>query len=405
MLGFYGAFVDNNYDKHQVYSKTAEVSAKRPVFRGHFLIIFRYLIGEVAKSQLAVFLILMTIIMSQRFVRILADASEGDLPAQLILTMVGLKLPQLALIILPLSAFLGIFIALGRIYADSEMTVLHATGFSERRVATFVLSWSLLLAVAAAWVSMVFSPWSMEREYEVLERVDSDVGLYSLVPGRFQQSSNERAVLFVHDIARGSGELSRVFVAQSEIRDGKPFHSIVYAQSGAVQEDPSGAQMLVLEQGRRYAGQLQSPPFEVLEFGRYQLQIREQEVEHRRRKLSSLPTPELLQQLDDPEAVAEWHWRIAIPLSIVLLALIAVPLSRVNPRQGKFGKLLPALGLYLGYYMLLIVTRSALENDQVPGWLGMWWIHASALALGLLLLAQQLPSVRRLQRRLREAGV
>ena len=368
------------------------------------MIIFRYLIAEVVKAQLAVFVILTTIIMSQRFVRILADASEGDLPAELVFTLVGLKLPQLALIILPLSAFLGIFVALGRIYADSEMTILHATGVSERKITGYVLTWSIVLALAAAWVSMVFSPWSMEREYQLMERVESDVGLYSIVPGRFQQTSNERAVLFVHDISRGNGDLSKVFVAQSEMKAGQLQHSIVYAKSGAVQDDPSGAQQLVLEQGRRYSGHIQQPPFEVIEFGRYQLQIREQEVEHRRRKLSSLSTPELLQQQHDPEAIAEWHWRIAIPLSIVLLAIIAVPLSRVNPRQGKFGRLLPALGLYLGYYMLLIVSRSALENSQMPGWLGMWWIHLAVFVMGLMLLLQQHQVVRRWQRKLKAGG-
>ena len=92
------------------------------------MIVFRYLLGEVFKSQLAVFVILITIILSQRFVKILADASEGELPGQMVLALISLKLPQLAVLILPLAAFLGVLIAFGRIYAESEMTVLHATG-------------------------------------------------------------------------------------------------------------------------------------------------------------------------------------------------------------------------------------------------------------------------------------
>ena len=113
------------------------------------MIIFRYLIGEVFRAQLAVFVILTTIIISQRFVKILADASEGEIPGQLVMSIVALKLPQLAVIILPLSAFLGILVAYGRVYADSEMTVLHATGVSEWYVTRLTLMLSLLMAMLA----------------------------------------------------------------------------------------------------------------------------------------------------------------------------------------------------------------------------------------------------------------
>ena len=362
------------------------------------MIIFRYLLAEVFKSQLAVFLILMTIIVSQRFVKILADASEGELPGQLVMSIVALKLPQLAVIILPLSAFIGILVAYGRIYADSEMTVLHATGVSEWYVTRITLVLSLLMALLAGSVTLYLSPWATEQEYRLLEKADANAGLLSMVPGRFQHTSNEKAVIFVHEVGRGenSGRLGRVFVAQSGGSDDPAGHAIVYAQSGSVREDASGAQILQLEQGRRYSGEVSSPAFEVTEFERYQMQIREQEVEQRRRKLGSVPTAELLHN-PSTEAIAEWHWRIAIPLSIPLLTLIAVPLSRVNPRQGKFGRLLPALLLYLGYYSLLIIARSALEDGKIPPALGMWWLHGAALLLGTILILRSRSSAQRFQ--------
>ena len=361
------------------------------------MIIFRYLLAEVFKSQLAVFVILMTIILSQRFVKILADASEGEVPGQLVMSIVALKLPQLAVIILPLSAFIGILVAYGRIYADSEMTVLHATGVSEWYVTRITLVLSLLLAIAAGGVTLFLSPWATEREYQVLEKADASAGLMSVVPGRFQHTSNEKAVIFVHEVGRGTdaGRLGRVFVAQSSDDDPNSL-AVVYAQSGIVREDATGAQSLQLDAGRRYAGTVNSPAFEITEFEQYQIQIREQEVEQRRRKLGSVPSSELL-LLDSNEAVAEWHWRIAIPLSIPLLTLIAVPLSRVNPRQGKFGRLLPALLLYLGYYSLLIIARSALEDGKIPAQLGMWWLHGSALLLGVVLIMRSRRSAQRFQ--------
>ncbi len=362
------------------------------------MIVFRYLIGEVFKSQLAVFLILITIIISQRFVKILADASEGELPGQLVLTLISLKLPQLAVLILPLAAFLGVLIAYSRIYAESEMTVLHATGISEWYVSRVTLLLSLLVALAAGGLMMYLSPWAAEREYEILAKADADSGLSTLIPGRFQQTSNEKAVVFVHDVSRDGGQLTKVFLAQAANEDDGQ-HSVVYAQTGTVAEDSDGAQRLVLSNGRRYAGGVDTPQYDVLEFDRYDIQIREQQVEQRRRKLSSLPTDQLL-ALDSAEANAEWHWRLAIPISIPLLMMLAVPLSRVNPRQGKFGKLLPGLALFLAYYILLIVCRNLLENDKIPAWLGMWWIHAMALLLGALLLLQSRAGYQRFAARL-----
>ncbi|MBZ9612390.1 LPS export ABC transporter permease LptF [Rheinheimera maricola] len=360
------------------------------------MIIFRYLLAEVFKSQLAVFIILMTIIISQRFVKILADASEGELPGQLVISIVALKLPQLAVIILPLSAFVGILVAYGRIYADSEMTVLHATGVSEWYVTRLTLLLSLVMAILAAGVTLHLSPWATELEQQLLEKADANAGLLSVVPGRFQHTSNENAVIFVQGISRENGDLTRVFVAQNNTQQGQLGHSVVYAQSGRVSEEASGAQLLQLEQGRRYAGDVRSPAYEITEFGRYQIQIREQEVEQRRRKLGSMPTSEL-RTLETNEAIAEWHWRIAIPLSIPILTLIAVPLSRVNPRQGKFGRLLPALLLYLGYYSLLIIARSALEDGKIPLQFGMWWLHGLALLLGGVLIMRSRRSAQRLQ--------
>jgi len=349
------------------------------------LIVFRYLTGEVLKSQFAVFLILITIIVSQRFVKILADASEGEIAGQLVLTLVALKLPQLAMLILPLAAFLGVLIAYGRIYADSEMTVLHATGSSELKITAQTLLLSLLVMAMAAGLTLKLSPWASDREYQLLEKADADAGLATLIPGSFKYTSNGKAVVFVQDMSRDGTELSKVFLAQIPT-DAKGTASVVYAQSGRVSEDSQGAQWLTLGNGRRYAGEISQPAYEITEFGRYEIQIREQQVEQRRRKLTSLSTEELWQQ-QSAEASAEWQWRLAIPLSVPLLMLAAVPLSRVNPRQGKFGRLLPSIALFLLYYILLIVCRSALQSEKIPVWLGLWWVHIAMLlfALGLLL--------------------
>ena len=353
------------------------------------MIIFRYLLKEVAKTQLAVFFVLMTIFISQKFVRVLGDASEGGIPGQLVMTFIALKVPDLAGMMLPLSLFLGILLAYGRIYADSEMTVLHACGISEWYIVRVTLILSLITAIFTGAFTLYLAPMASEYEYQVKEKLATDSGLSSLIAGRFQQTGNQKAVVFVHDKNNKDSSLEKVFVAQLPER-GDSFESIintslVYANKGQVIEEESGSQRLILEDGMRYQRDPDNGEFTTVEFNKYYVQIQDQKVAHKRRKLSAISTKQLMQE-GAAESQAAIQWRFSFPLTCLILTFIAVPLSVVNPRQGKFAKMLPALLLFLCYFLLLTAMRSAIENQAVPSYIGVWPIHVAALFLGASLL-------------------
>ncbi|GLX85860.1 LPS export ABC transporter permease LptF [Thalassotalea loyana] len=367
------------------------------------MIIFRYLLSEVAKTQFAVFFILMTIFISQKFVRVLDDASEGGIPGHLVMIFIGLKVPDLAGTLLPLSLFLGILLAYGRIYAESEMTILHACGVSEWYVVRVTLVLGLVTAIITGVFTLYLSPMAAEYEYQVKEKLAADSGISSVVAGRFQKTSNNKAVMFVHDKDREGSRLEKVFVAQlpdenssfTEIINS----SLVYAKSGRVLEEENGAQKLVLEDGVRYQKDAESQELRAVSFGNYSFDIQDKKVEHKRRKVTATPTNELFGN-DDPEAKAAMQWRVAFPISCLILTLIAVPLSVVNPRQGKFAKLVPALLLFLTYFLLLTSIRSGIESQAVPPFIGLWPIHLCALVLGVSLIVQSRTSGRKIKAKL-----
>lgn len=353
--------------------------------------IFRYLMRETFKSQIAVLAVLLTIFVSQKFVRVLADASAGEIPSNIVIQLLGLNLPALGALILPLSLFLGILLAHGRIYAENEMTVFHACGVSEWYVARVTLVLSVILALGTAVLTLYLVPWSLEQERIVEERARSETGLSVIMPGRFQQASNQKAVIYVQGL-NDNGDLDEVFVAQS-LRDEENRvigGSVVMADRGAVIAAESGAQTLVLSDGMRYAQSRHEGEFQVMQFDNYQLQIKEQESSEYIRKLEAYSTLELMQD-NAPEAQAELQWRIAIPLAMPLLTLIAVPLSRVNPRQGKFARMAPALLIYLGYFLILMAARSAVADGAIPASIGLWWIHILLLMGGMALIGKGRP--------------
>ncbi|QYJ77959.1 LPS export ABC transporter permease LptF [Shewanella acanthi] len=359
------------------------------------MIVFKYLIREVLKAQIAVLFVLLTIFISQHFVRILADASDGEFPASLIATLIGLNLPYLVVLVLPLSLFLGILMAHGRMYAENEMVILHGVGVSEWYVTRVTLILAILNMLFTGYLSLYVAPWAEELQNQVLEKAQSEAGLAALIQGRFQASPNGRAVLFVERIGKDN-ELDKVFVAQlPDPNDEIGLTNVVVAKGGRVIEDQNGAQQLQLNDGVRYQGSPQQKDYQMIEFGGYKMQIKEQQIDERRRKLSSLPLAKL-REVEGPEAVAEFHWRLAIPLAIPIMTLIAVPLARVNVRQGKFAKMLPAVLLYLGYFGLMVAGKKALQDGVIPQYLGMWWIHVSALIMGILLLGKDRPLFGRL---------
>lgn len=348
------------------------------------MLILRYLLKETFKSQLAVFLVLMAIFITQKFVRVLADASNGDIPAGLVMGFLALKTPELAATILPLSVFLGIMMAHGRLYVDSEMTVMRACGISEWYVARIMLILAFLMAMLTGFLTLWLAPMATETEYQIEDQLASESGLTALLPGRFEETANKKAVLFVQEID-GENQLKNVFVAQHDPDKSEEAVHVVYANGGYVMEDADGSQKLVLTDGLQYEGQQGSRDYRVVQFQEYQVQIAEQAAEKRRRKMTAFSTQQLLQD-GSSDAVAEFHWRLAIPLSIFFLVIIAVPLSSVNPRQGRFGRLMPGLLLYLGYFLLLMMGRKVLEDGKIPSFMGLWWVHFIMLTIGITLI-------------------
>ncbi|MGQ8365308.1 LPS export ABC transporter permease LptF [Glaciecola sp. 1036] len=347
------------------------------------MLIFKYLLRETFKSQIAVFFILMSIFITLRFVRILGDATDGNVPADLVLGFITLYFPVLASLVLPISLFLGIMLSHGRLYVESEMTVLKACGVSEWYVTRVTLVFSLFIAVLTAAVTMYLAPLALEKEYQLKEDAAAKSGIAALIPGRFQSVSENEAVIFVHDSE--NNQLKKVFLSRQQ--KGSDDLQFIYAETGQIVEGDAGEQKLIMSDGAQYQGKRKHSDYHIVNFDEYSIVVAEGASEQERRKLAAIPTSELV-TMDGIEAAAELQWRLAIPLSLPFLVLIAVPMSAVDPRQGRFGKMLPALLLYLGYFLLLLASRRVMEDGKIPASIGLWWVHFIMALIGLGLIAR-----------------
>lgn len=343
------------------------------------MIIVRYLIRETFKSQFAIFFVLFLVFLSQKFISVLADASDGDIPADLILSIVGLNMPAMGLLMLPLSLFIGILVTFGRLYAESEIVVMNATGIGNKFLVQAALYLGLITAGVAAFNALWLSPWSQDRVEQIIENVSAENSVDLLKTGQFQSSPDGSAVIFVDDIT--DKKLTNVFVAQVEEKNAI-MPSVMFANAGEVKELSDGRQIIAMYDGTRYEGVPTQLQYMITQFEEYDGLIGQREAKRKKRDWEAMPTLDLLHN-PNPEAQAELQWRISMVVCIPILTMLVIPLSAVNPRQGRFAKLGPAILIYLTYFLAISATKSALEDDAIPAAIGMWPINGLLLVIAI----------------------
>ncbi len=348
------------------------------------MIVFRYLAREVLTSMAAVSAILLLIIMSGRFVNYLADAASGKLDAGILLILMGYRIPSFLELILPLGLFIGILLAYGRLYVESEMTVLSACGMSERRLVGYTLAAAMVVAVIVATFSLYVGPMGVRASEALLAEQRSRTEFEMLKPARFHKLGNGDGVSYVNNVNKEEHRLEDVFLAGAG--DTREKFSVITANEGRTHINPdTGQRFLVLSDGHQYRGKPGDLDFEVISFTQYKQYIPQHEVVMKK-ETDATPTLELWRQ-DTPQARAALQWRISLPVLVMVIALLAVPLSRTEPRKGRYVKMIPAILLYIVYLMTSNAARGLLEEGKAPvPWL-LWLVHGVFFLFALFLLA------------------
>lgn len=348
------------------------------------MIIFRYLSRDLLITALAVSAVLLTIFLSGKFSDYLDDAAQGKLAVDVLFTIIAYRMPNLLELILPLGFYLAILLAYGRMYIESEMVVLSATGMSQWQLVRMTMVPAIIVAVIVALFSFWLSPLGAQLTQQTLAEQRNRSEFESLQEGRFQAIGQGRIMTYVQQVSSDNKRLEKVFVAQ---QDGQITSTVVVAETGAqAYNQEYGQRYLILNNGHRYEGQPGTNEFTVTNFsewGRYLPPTTSvAEIES---KADAKTTAELI-AANDLESKATLQWRISMPLMVLVATLLAVPLSKTNPRQGRYLKMLPAILIYIFYLAFLINARSAVADGSLSHMIGLWAVHVPFLAIALLML-------------------
>jgi len=324
--------------------------------------------------------VLLLIFMSNRFAQTLGDAAADALPRDAVLEVFGLQFLQYLALLAPVGVLIGILLALARLNRDSEMAALAACGVGPARLLRPLGLLSLIVAAGVGWLAFVEAPAASRAIEQIRFEAQEDIELGAITPGTFTAIGN--AVIRANEVE--GDRLLGVFI-ESETERGIAVATA--EEADRILYEDKGELLLVLRNGGRKEGAPGERNWLVARFDEHGIPI-PLERDDLEEAMESRPTRSLIQSTD-PAARAELEWRVAAPVSILLLTLLAVPLGRSSPREGKYARVSLGLLIYMIYANLLSITRVWVERETVPVWLGTWWVHAALALIALAMLAQQ----------------
>ena len=388
--------MDVNYRRFRAEpsKQTAHDLIAYPLFPHTVSIFQRSITREFTAIGLGVISVLVAIMVVQQLVVFLRQAASGSVEPEAVMALMGFAMLGYLPVLLALSLFIGVLLALSRSYRDSEMPVWFSSGLSIAAWINPVLRFGLPIVMLTGLLSLFLTPWAMSQSAEYKRILRSKDDAARLSPGSFIESRGTNRIFFVDKTSTDTGVLSNIFVVQYNA-EGRP--GIVVAESAFQKIEANGDKFVVLKNGRDYEGTPGKLDFRIIEFDTQKIRIEAREVKADVPNSKQTSTHDLIMAPEADrwrERMAELHWRIALPIAAMVLALMAVPLSFVNPRAGTSGNLFMAVLVFFLYYNLLSLFQKWTEQGQIPLWVGLWPVHIGMIATLLVLFSRQLFSFR-----------
>lgn len=355
-------------------------------------IIDKYIAKELLTVFLSVYFVLLIIVLSTQVVHLLGWVAQGVIPISVFLPYVINSLFEFSVILIPLSLLMGILLAFGRLYSDSEMAAIMSAGIGPlqwyRPLMLIAVPATFLLFALLAWVQPEINYQRVLLRAEVLSQSQLD----TLSVGQFNRVSKDGGVLFLESRHENNSKennnqddnkIGKVFFQQH--RDNTGHVDLAAGISSFYNEE--GRRYMVMHDGIHYAGNAGEADFKIIKYQDYGVHIDRKQIAAPRSEKSK--TISELWSSTKPRDQAELQWRFTLPLATIIVAFMALPLSHTNPRSGRYAKLAVALIVYLLYSNFLGVGKTWIVQEKVPVWVGTWWVHILAIIFTLILLKQK----------------
>jgi lipopolysaccharide export system permease protein len=341
---------------------------------------------ELISSAGATFTVLFTIILTWTLITILGKAAGGKVASSDVLALIAFAALNYLPTILILTSFISVLMVVTRTYKDSEMVVWFASGLSLTRFVKPVLVFGTPIILLTGVLAFYATPWAKQKSSEYVDRFTKREDLQKVAPGQFRESSSSNRIFFVEAVSGQSSVVQNVFVNSIDERG----TAVIVASEGEVTQTENGDRYLVLKNGRRYQGTPGQADFQTMEFERYHVRVAQQAQDiGQSQDVNATPTMELLQTPTN-QARAEILWRVSLPITCLVLMLLAIPLGFVNPRAGSSTNLIIALLIFFTYNNSVKVIEASVKQGKFAFGMAWWPLHLAAVLAVLVLFAWRL---------------
>ncbi len=326
------------------------------------------------------FLILIGIVIAQRAGILVGGAAKGWIPNDAITTMLGFSLIKFLPMILSLTIFLTVLLTLTRWHRDSEMIIWFAAGLSITKWIRPILHFAIPVILAIALLSFFMMPWATQKIEDYKAQLKSRDEVSTISPGVFKESNDGERVYFIEGFDELGNVVKNIFMQSTQHKK----TGVIVASQGRRFQAENGDNFILLEKGRRYQGKPNTSEISTTEFESYAIRTETKEVVRPPAKVDTLSTQSLLES-KSPREKAELQWRLAIPISSIVLVLLAIPLSFVDPRAGRSLNLMFALFIFIIYNNILSIFEAWITQGKINTLIGLWPVHISFMLLTLYL--------------------
>ena len=345
---------------------------------------------ELATLTAGTFIVLLAVIATTLIVRLLGMAATGKIATEAVLITLTFSALRYLPILLSLSLYIAVWLALSRSFRDHEMEVWMSSGLSIADWVKPTLAFAGPLIAVIAALSLVLSPWAVRKSADYRNKLMAQEETAAISPGLFKEAKNDNRVYFIENFSGDRGAATNIFVQMEKNQK----LGIISAHRGNIETDNAGNKHLILLDGRRYEGAPGQREYRIVEFDRYQLLIQPKDPERENTPTNGKTTPQLLSE-PTAENLAEFSWRLATPIGATLMTLLAIPLSFSRPRAGRSVNMLMALLAYMIYSNFISIGNAWMAQGKLSPTVGLWPVHATLLAVVVLLLAKHAGAFRR----------
>ena len=364
-------------------SQCDNASIMNEFIKRHFSIIDRYISEEIIVSWVSVLFVLVMVVISADAVHLLAWLVDGRIPVDMFFSLLLNNIYEFTVMLVPLSLLLGILLAFGRLYKDSEMTAVMSAGLGPIQWYRPLLLVAVPTTLLMFYLTLFAIPSVVAHRDAMMTDIKNRTELSTLFAGRFNQSRKGNAVFFLETQSEDRKVMDHVFYQQ--VRDG--IAQVDIAKRAQNHHDKNGRDYMVMESGTHYEGEPGSGQYKITEYQQYGVYIPGSKDVSANLSVKALPSAQLWRS-NVLRQQAELQWRLTVPIATLVIALLALPLSQTTPRSGRYANLGWAILLYLVYSNLLSMSYNWIIKGRVPAWIGTWWVHILALILLFVLLKQ-----------------